>query len=240
MSKIDNFEILESECMKVLTSKPGYYFSQYDIYNHIIEKFEIKNPSDRDRFKYRILIVLRGLSNVFPDVTITNKDNILYLCFTLSEKNDNEIIQNNTNNEEIKKIEMPTEISVIQFILDQNLNEFINQKDYLGNNLLHYLIINSDIERLSKNYIKLKHMISENNNDNKNPLDLIKDFKTSNFFLTLLYNTCKNNNVEINSINVKYNKLEEKLKNQENKLFFSNLSVFVLIIFLIVVYMNNN
>lgn len=206
-NNIDNFEKIELECMKVLTSKCDTYISQYDIYNFVYEKFDIKDPSDKERFKYKFLIVLRGLCNSYSDVIITNKDDVLYLCFsTQNDKNNVEFKQNIQKPiNEAKNPNLPTDISVIHFILDQDLPDFYSQKDYLGNNLLHYLIMYNDIDRIQKHYTILKDMIYDKNNDDKSPLELIKDLKISNFFISLLIKNNRNLSHNLDDLTEQFN-----------------------------------
>lgn len=229
-NKVDfnNYEKIELECMKVLTSKPDIYISQYDIYNKVYEKFDIKDPIDKDNFKYKFLIVLRALSTVYPDVSISNKDNILYLSFSMNKEAKNNLAPDLNFKDNQTKVDLPTDISVIQFILDQGLSEFYFQKDYLGNNLLHYLVIHNDLDRLSKHYFRLKNMLFDKNNDGKTAIDLISDVRISNFYISLLIENGRARIKEIEDLRVKYNNLEKQINLIFKRLFFMFFLIFML------------
>jgi hypothetical protein len=240
MSDLTNFQLLETECMKIITSssKKGNYVSQFEIYNTILQKFDIKDPVEKDRLKFRILMVLRGLSTEYEHVTVINKNDILYISFS-SENNDvrtNNVEINNKlfeqDPKETKEINMPTEISVIQFILDQNISDFFYQKDYLGNNVFHYLIINNDFDRISKYYDKLNSLLNDKNNENKTPIDVIKDIQISNFFLKKSMLDIDKLNIKLNEINYSNELLDIKFNDTRNDQKTFNYCI----IFLILVY----
>lgn len=238
MSNVDlnNIVFLETECMKIITSKSGNYLSQYDVYNTIVEKLELKDPIEKDKLKYKILMILRSISNIYEHVNIINKNNILYVSFSHEECNidinkniDNDIDKYKLN---IQKIDMPTDISVINFILDNNVTEFIYQSDYLGNNILHYLIMNNDLDRIKTNFTKLLILLEKENNKGDFPVDLITDMKISNLFLKTYYIKFQEIEKDFLNIYVKIDNLVVKNNNTYNNTIDNNfIMIFLFLLF---------
>ena len=222
----NTFAKLETDIMKVLTRTPGEYVSQYRLYNSLLEDLEIKDPLEKDNLKIRFLIVLRQLSNIFNDITIVNKNNLLYAIFSPTkdesesdtdksdtdksdtDKSDTDKSDSDGAYEKIPKTEpiekkepekvfekvfekepetnectMPSEISVINFIIDQDLNEFFYRKDYKGNTILHHLVLNNDYERIKNNFNLFSSSYMDTNNDGLTPIDMITDVRINNLFM---------------------------------------------------------
>jgi len=127
---MNTFTKLESDIMKVLTKNAGLFLSQYNIYDKILNDYDIKDPVERDNFKFRFLAVLRQMSNLFEGISIMKKEDVIFVGFDVkNDKNDYDY-EYSTLNEEIKKNgEMPPEISVINLIIDKNMVTYINKKD---------------------------------------------------------------------------------------------------------------
>jgi len=252
---LNNLQLLETECMKVLTSKRDTYLSQFEVYNLVSEKLDLKDPIEKERLKYKILMILRCLSNVYDYVNIINKNNILYIGFmsdtntnTNNDINKNIDINININKEldkqinNEKTIDMPTDISVINFILDNNITEFIYQNDYLGNNILHYLIMHNDLNRIDTHFSKLMTLLEKKNEKGQFPIELINDIKTSNYFLSLYYLKFQENQKDFLNIYVMLDELYASninIKNRIAELKIINI-IYLLIFFSYVLYNNMN
>ena len=232
---MNTFSKLESDIMKVLTKNNGLFLSQYNIYDKILNDYDIKDPSEKDNFKFRFLAVLRQMSNLFDGVSIMKKEDVIFVGFDVKDDNDYDY-EYSTVNEEIKKNgKMPPEISVINFIIDENMVNYINRKDYKGNNIFHNLVIVSDIDRIKKCFSLLlskkdiNSLLFDINNEGLTPIHYIKNFEISNFFMVHILYDLKEKDDNIDLL-IEENNIQNELfikKSKDNNLFF----LFVIIAF---------
>jgi hypothetical protein len=141
------FSKLEADIMKVLTKNPGLFLSQYKIHDQIFENYEIKDPIEKNNFTFRFLAVLRQMSSLFDGVSIMRKDDVIYTGFEIeSDKNQESEYSYSEMTEDKEKIgEMPSEMAVINFIIDEDMDNYLSRTDYKGNTVLHSLVIVSDL-----------------------------------------------------------------------------------------------
>ena len=230
------FPKLETDIMKVLTKNSGLFLSQYNIYDKILTDYDIKEPVEKDNFKFRFLVVLRQMSNLFEGVSIMKKEDVIFVGFDIKDNNNYEYAYS-TVNEEIKKNgEMPPEISVINFIIDENMINYINRKDYKGNNVFHNLVIVNDMDRIKKCFSLLlskkdiNHLLFDVNNEGLTPIHYIQHFEINNFFMAHILYDLKEKNDTIDLL-IEENNIQNELfttKNKNNNLFF----VLIIIAFL--------
>ena len=183
---------LDLEIRQFLTRNPGKYYSQFNIHDVLVKDLDIKDPVEKDKLKKDIKMVLRVLPHKYVDYDfkVKNQNNILYASFYPEKEfindNNNEIIID--KNEDLQKNEKwIEEIAVINFIIDKNMYDYMYEKDYVGNNILHSLILNNDEEIIKKAFNKIKILINEENLEKKTPIEVINSFKTSNFFMNYLF-----------------------------------------------------
>lgn len=183
------FSKLENDIMKVLTKNSGSYMSQYKIYNDLLKTIDTKDPDEKNNFKIKFLIVLRQLEHLFDNVSVVKKGNVLYAGFDIDKKeekceNSDDFIDPNKE----KTCEMPPEISVVNFILDENMVDYFKRKDSNDNTLLHNLILSRDIVRIKKHIGILTEMLEMQNMDGFTPIEIINDFTISNYFMKQMLN----------------------------------------------------
>ena len=204
----DIFDKLETNMMKVLTKEPDRLFTQYELYAKLLDEQEIKDPIEKENLKFRFLIVLRKLSSTFDGVQILNKNGILNATFKTVDKLDDSSDKKNDFDlnsdkdyleDDIKENhnDMPSEISVIQFIIDENITKYYSKKDYDGNTILHKLVLYNDLERFKKIYLRDDVSLYDLNNNDKTPIDLITDIKISNLLISHLIEDSKNSEYEL-------------------------------------------
>lgn len=233
---MNTFTKLESDIMKVLTKNAGLFLSQYTIYDKILNDYDIKDPVEKDNFKFRFLAVLRQMSNLFEGISIMKKEDVIFVGFDVkNDKNDYDY-EYSTLNEEIKKNgEMPPEIAVINFIIDENMINYINRKDYKGNNIFHNLIIVNDIDRIKKCFSLLlskkdiNHLLFSINNEGLTPINYIQNFEISNFFMAHILYDLKEKENTIDLL-IEENNIQNELfitKNKSTNFFF----LFIIIAF---------
>ena len=192
-------EQIERACYEALTGNLGIYLSQYEVFNYVSDKFDIKNPNERENFKIRFMMVLRCIQNTYDYINYTIKNGIIYVSFSpddFDEKDGKTVRVKETNSDSINISEkdsqqndtMPKDIEVINFILDQNLKEYLGRKSENGNTILHSLVINSDYDRIKKHFDKLEQFLFIQNDKADTPLDLIKDPRINTIFIVKILN----------------------------------------------------
>ena len=225
----NTFSKLEADIMKVLTKNPGLFLSQYKIYNQILENYEMKDPIEKDNFKFRFLAVLRQMSSLFNGVSIMKRDDVIYTGFEIeTDKNqESEYSYSDMTQDKEKNGEMPSEMAVINFIIDEDMDNYLSRTDYKGNSILHSLVIVSDLERIKKCFSKLECNMEKKNKDGYTPVDLISDFKISNFFMNIIFQKFKEQEMEYDYLLKKCNFLT-KIIDESNK--SSNLFYYFIIL----------
>jgi len=188
----NDFKKIEEDIMMVLTGEPENLFSQYDIYRLLLDKYELKDPNEKNNLKYNFLIVLRRLSTLYNCLNVFNKEGVLYAKFTFEE----ETISANIEIPKLTStVDMPNERAVIEFIVDNNLDSFLDKKDYDGNSIMHKIAEYGDIERFKKVYSKKETsmLIFLLNNKNETPIDIISDIRLLNYIVKDTLSINKNN-----------------------------------------------
>ena len=102
---IPTIEQIENACFQALTGSSGIYLSQYEIFNYVSDKFNIKNTNEREQFKIRFMMVLRCIQNTFECINYTMKNGIIYVSFSpddFDEKDGKIIRVKETNKDNIK------------------------------------------------------------------------------------------------------------------------------------------
>ena len=217
---------LQTNIMKILTRNSGQYLSQFEIYNNLLDDLELKDPVEKENLKIRFLMILRQLSYFFDDVKIVNKNEVLYVAFSPEKGSSVEDIK---VTEETAENKMPSEMVVINFIIDNRIKEYYFKKDYNGNTILHSLVIANDIERIEKLYYEFEKFLSEKNNLGETPLDLISGFKVNNFFLKRMSEQIKKQELEIQKLRDLEKNNSLLTKRMSYVLFFQ--FIFVMVIF---------
>jgi hypothetical protein len=203
---IDIFSDIGKKIAFFLHSNPNKDFTLREIHNELFEKFDLKNPSEKEDFKNKVEIVLRSLPSSSDSrykqiyVRIDNNGNLI-TSFSKDEPND---INNNLSFSENDK-------NIINFIVDENLKNYFN-KDFKGNNILHYLIYYNDYIRLKKIYKLYDHLLMEENKEGLTPLEMIKDEKISSLFIHDLMVQNTDNEYEILNLNDKNKDLVYELR----------------------------
>jgi hypothetical protein len=108
---------------------------------------------------------------------------------------------------------VPSDIAVINFIVDESIAYCFNRKDYLGNSILHNLIMANDYERVKKIYLRDDVSFFEENNATLTPVDYITDIRISTLVINILVRDLNKmeDKIKINELKFKYS--EEKLVN---------------------------
>ena len=213
----EKFTKLEIKIMKILTRNSGKMLSQYYIYNELMEEYDLKDPKEKEDLKMDMVIVIRYLPSSFDGV-IARKDE--KDCWTVGfkyEKKDNNSDELSSNDfkdvdetSPLKKEGMPLEKSVVNWIVDNNIDYGLTKEDLKGNTILHYLVLYNDLERIK---IVLNHNTKlsffNENQDKIAPIDLVKDIAIYSY---IMKNFRKEMNQVLSEIITAHNKNNKELE----------------------------
>ncbi len=216
MSKL-SFNDIEKSCMQAITRSPGKYVSERDILKYIVEKYNVTDAIETSNLEFYLSATIRKLD--YEDVLVKEINDVLYAGFSIRDDQDingliNDLQSTVQTERNEKETNPPSHISVVRFVIDNKLKDFYVE-DYQGNNVLHYLVMDNDFERIRDNIDTLDVFIFNKNNEGKTPIDLIKDFRISNYFMgrlmvenegiksniNIILNVCNDANRQITSIN---------------------------------------
>lgn len=186
----NNYEKLESKVIQVLSRNPDKLLTHRYVCNEISSELDTKDPVLLNKLKDEIAIVMRFLKK-YDNFDVLEEDGSLKAVFmiqTVDNKSFTNIIDDTDKTvpvdiNDVNKSSFSSDISVIQFIIDNNLENYYTQKDYKGNMPLHYLMIHGDTIRASKLIDIDNKQLLEENADGKTPIDLVKDLTVANFLI---------------------------------------------------------
>jgi hypothetical protein len=218
-----SFDDIESACIEALCNKQGEYLNQYDIIGCIFKKFGIIDPNLRKELKIRIMIVLNTIYIDYDGITYIKKDNNIYLSFKESDESSQNI---NFNIDEKKEEEigtMPSYINLVDYILDNNLKDYIDNTKDGDNTILHLLVLNNDFERIKEHYDKLKELFIIKNDKNETPVNLIKDIRINSLLANDLNNIVISTKNEVESIQNELMFTKNRVRELENIISSNNI-----------------
>lgn len=251
-----NFENTKNNILKLLQEYPNKYFKLHIIYKKYINKYNILfniNNLDKCFFDLYFLNVIRI---IFPNQNNIQIKTSKYFISHISYTNDNiyeqdDLDSDNESNISISSIDSDEDDEedniykinyqfkninkkLINFIIDNNLLDFIYLIDYKNNNILHYLISNNDSFRFSKmiELLPLNYLIHENNKKII-PMDYIDD---NSFLKNIIYKKIIDKIDKIDVIEDNHNENNQKINysilNLNSNLFFYSFISFSLFIYL--------
>jgi len=180
-----SYDKLESKIARYLTRKPDQLFSYRFLVNEISLELDLKDPTLLKKLKDDIGIVMRFLKKYdnFDVIEENGSLNVIYMTQSDDSKKIYEMVDPPSLDGEMDKQDIQSGLAVAQFIVDNNLNDFFQQKDHKGNTALHYFMIHGDSDRAEK-LIKIdESSLLQKNSEGDTPIDLIKDIRMSNSLL---------------------------------------------------------
>ena len=241
----DIFDELKTDIMMILTRDAGHSFTERELYSKLLIERDIKDPIEKDNLKTRFLIIFRLLSSLYPHkVELKKIDGVLKATFDPSYVPDYLANPKDINIEETKdyleeetkdqNLDMPSEISVIQFIVDQNLEKYYSKKDYEGNTILHKLVLYNDLIRFKKIYLHKDLSLLDKNNNDETPINLIKDIKFNNLLISQLLDDNLVLNYKLKELTSRVISLDKDYcKMYFNTLCLTNVSILLFSVYLI-------
>lgn len=239
MSTINNLQDIsidkiETDIMSVLYANTDTKFSQYTLFNKILEdKYDGQYSSQiHSNFKTRFLLVLRNLMSKYDDIKVT-KDNEVYWVVCVSES-----IGNTTYTKPVKFVRWDKEIKkpisldsndfaqMYNYLYEFNQTDFVNWSDpWNGNTIYHELVIFQNKSLIEKLLLDGKFNFVVKNNHGKTPLEVSKNTEISNLLGVHLI-------LELNRITDRIKFIEEHNKREFNnyetkvKMFESRIKTF--------------
>lgn len=240
MTSNNIFLKIEYDIMKILTKSPGVMLSQYTIYDELLKDYDYdtKDPIQKEDFKMKFLIILRKISFTFDNVSVINNNKILSAGFDVL--NNGKDYFKETELDEDKDTEydnnksMPSEIHVIQFIVDEKLEKFYDKKDYNGNTILHNLVLYSDYERVKK-IINNKHILffDIKNKNGNTAVDLITDIRISNLIIKEIISNSSFIETDVEVLEEKIQKIEKYIGIFKNCFKFTAIILFMFVLYIL-------
>ena len=189
------FSKLENDIMKILTRNSDKFLSQYKIYDELLEDLDIKDPYEKEQLKIRLIIVIKQLSSIYNNISLSSQNKIIYAKFCVDSSPEEEVQESAKLQNESE--EMPNEILVVQFIIDNKLTQFYSKKDFEGNTILHTLVKYSDFNRVEEIMTYENISFFDKNKADITPMDLITDIRISNLLIKNLMKDNKTHRLEI-------------------------------------------
>jgi hypothetical protein len=153
---------------------------------------------------------VKQLSSMYNNISVSLQNKIMYAKFcidSLPEEPVEELTKSQNESEE-----MPNELSVVQFIIDNKLTQFYSKKDFEGNTILHTLVKYSDFNRVEEimNYENISFF--DKNKSDITPMDLIRDIRISNLLIKNLMKDNKTYRLEISRCKEFLHDLKSKME----------------------------
>ena len=185
-------EFIESEIFIAVTGDPERVFSQFELFDSLMKIKKIRDPLERENFKFHFALVLRSMPTKYDNIYIEIMNNVYYIRFSVSNEpfkidESKQDAFKPTSEESIG--EMPREKAVIEFVVDQDVDKYILRTDYLGNTIVHYLASFNDTKRIKKLIDNKKidyTWFFKTNKDGKSPLDMGCDHSIHNMIIFYL------------------------------------------------------
>lgn len=266
MNKISNLQDIsidkiETDIMSVLYANLDIKFSQYTLFNKVLEdKYDGQYSSQiHSNFKTRFLLVLRNLMSKYDDIVITKNNNIYWImCVSESGSISNQDFSDDISNSKSinlqhnvdKNITQQVSLNLVDFaqmhnyIYETNLTDFVNWLDPLdGNTIYHELVIYQNKYLIEKLLLEDKFNFMVLNSYGISPLEMSTNLDISKLLsahliqkMILLYEKTEmlKNNIETNSKNY-----ELKIKYFESLEYKNKIINEINIIDIIIVKLNN-
>ena len=239
MSNLANISIddIKKELYKVLIINENNILNQYQLYEKIIDYFDIKSTFVDNKFKLNFIISLQQLPTTYDDIYVTcniknNKKtyNAIYKCSeSLEEINNIEIEENHnllSDTEILQELVNNDDLNYIDMISGNNI---IHDSIITENNLILSLLLDSDIN---------SNKLLSKNNFNKSPISYIRseNQQITNTILEHALKNIKNLENKLNTIEIEKFELKINIKNLKDEKLYLELKIKTFIIILIIIY----
>ena len=234
MTTIDYFDKLETNIVKIVTLEDGKKISQYRIYEQMVDDLELKDPNEKQILKERMFYVIPMLPSIFDNIYCKNINETLYLYFNTDDVVDSldtsePIIQ------EVHKVSTQQEISelsVIRFIIDESITKYLSHCDEEGNTILHKIVKLNDFDSFKKIFVRKDISLFKENKKGETAIDLITDFKISNYLIKYLAQQNEKNTEDLQIITANFEHMHKEYYS------LSSFTIIILVILNIILFFN--
>ncbi len=234
MTSLDQISIesIETKIMSILYANIDTCFNQFALFDKLIkDKFpENYNTTINPTIKAKFLLVLRNLASRYDDISVIKSNNVFSVT-CLSDKHNLanvkeytpivqtpnvNIMQNNVSNNQISPNMSLEYNDLINYIIDNNLNEDIDYVDpFDGNTIYHDLVATNNLEKISKLIEVNKFNYWVKNKYGFTPIQLTKNVDT---IIMISNGLAKKYTEETTKLNNKITELELKNTQSEDKI----------------------
>ncbi len=234
MTSLDQISIesIETKIMSILYANIDTCFNQFALFDKLIkDKFpENYNTTINPTIKAKFLLVLRNLASRYDDISVIKSNNVFSVT-CLSDKHNLanvkeytpivqtpnvNIMQNNVSNNQISPNMSLEYNDLINYIIDNNLNEDIDYVDpFDGNTIYHDLVATNNLEKISKLIEANKFNYWVKNKYGFTPIQLTKNVDT---IIMISNGLAKKYTEETTKLNNKITELELKNTQSEDKI----------------------
>ena len=205
---------IETDIMSVLYANLDIKFSQYALFNKVLEdKYDGQYSSQiHSNFKSRFLLVLRNLMSKYDDIKVS-KDNDVFWVVCMSVSESKEPIEFTNWDNPIKQpisLDRTDYVHMYNYVYDTNPKDFLNWSDrWDGNTIFHELVLSQNKPLIEKLLLQDQFNFVVKNNHGKTPLEMqtsqeITDMLSKNLLEKLIF------------MNEKFKILEEQHKSELN------------------------
>ena len=207
---------IETDIMSVLYANLDIKFSQYALFNKVLEdKYDGQYSSQiHSNFKSRFLLVLRNLMSKYDDIKVSKDNEIFWVvCVSVSETETQTPIEFTNWDNPIKQpisLDRTDYVHMYNYVYDTNPTDFINWSDrWDGNTIFHELVLSQNKHLIEKLLLEDKFNFVVKNNHGKTPLEIqtsqeITDMLSKNLLEKLIF------------MNEKFRLFEEQNKTELN------------------------
>ena len=214
---------IETDIMSVLYANMDVKFSQYALFNKILEdKYDGQYSSQiHSNFKSRFLLVLRNLMSKYDNIKVS-KDNGVYWVLCLSVSESEKPIEFEKWDKPIKQpitLDTTDYAHMYNYVYDTNQNDFINWSDpWDGNTIFHELVLSQNKTLIEKLLLQDQFNFTVKNTHGKTPLEMPTSQEIFNILNKYLLE-------KVIFMNEKLKLLEEQVKKISKTLLYMRLNI---------------
>jgi hypothetical protein len=222
MAKMITLNEIENKVVLILMASPNVIYSQYTLYDKLLEKFDNKDYLADKGFKAKYMLVLNNLDKSYDSIKVQNVNGKYILCYEdineeKSKQNEEEFINEYLNNVTEPEDEMSNSVFILDFIINNKLEDHYDYTDLkTGNTILHEVLSKSNLDNI-KNVLKIKSNLLVLNRNYETPIDKITSIQVSNLVIVELLKKLNNCEENLVSFSIRLDMLNEKLINDITK-----------------------